>query len=120
VISLSLRSQRPGTGTTKHGAAVILVRLDIVTENVAAGMIQVSEQFLETTAVRVEEPRQFADKVAVSDESAPDRLATSPPGPGVPGPGGRKEPDDLVLETSAPVNKRRVWDSAKSRCSPVQ
>jgi hypothetical protein len=49
VSSHSLRSQRPEHGTegTKHGEALIVLRLEIVTENVAADLIQVCEQFPE-------------------------------------------------------------------------
>jgi len=60
---------------------VIVLRLDIVTENVAAGLIQVCEQFLETTAERVEEPRLVvvgSYVMAVFDESALDQLVTIP------------------------------------------
>ena len=44
----------------KCDVAVIVLRLDVVTENMAAELIRVCEQFLEATAERVEEPRLIA------------------------------------------------------------
>jgi hypothetical protein len=44
----------------KCDVVAIVLRLDIVTENMAAELTQVCEQFLEATAERVEEPRLVA------------------------------------------------------------